>query len=227
MAEWGSGDRVAVLIHGITSDVGSWVRVGPALAERGYRVLAPDLRGHGQSPRGAYSPAEFADDLVESLPGGADFALGHSMGGIALRFAVDRLRPRRAVYEDPAWLLAGDRERSAASYRSQKAWGEADVRRAYPRWPDADVYAKAAGLERWDPDTAEVLAHQAEFTPTEPPRCPSLVMLADPSELVPPDRAARLRELGYDVETVAGAGHSIHRDDLEGFLACLYGWLDR
>jgi pimeloyl-ACP methyl ester carboxylesterase len=38
----------ALLLHGITSSALSWVRVGPALAER-YRVYALDMRGHGES----------------------------------------------------------------------------------------------------------------------------------------------------------------------------------
>ena len=48
---WGdpSAARSAVLIHGVTSNAASWVRVGPALADQGYYVVAPELRGHGES----------------------------------------------------------------------------------------------------------------------------------------------------------------------------------
>src|SRR5215467_2072803 len=73
--EWGTGDRVAVLIHGITSDSTGWRRLGPDLAGRGYRVLAPDLRGHGLSDRGEYSPETWANDVVESVPAGPELAL--------------------------------------------------------------------------------------------------------------------------------------------------------
>ena len=52
VTEWGEGPRTAVLIHGITSEGATWGRVAPRLAERGYRMLAPSLRGHGPSPRG-------------------------------------------------------------------------------------------------------------------------------------------------------------------------------
>jgi pimeloyl-ACP methyl ester carboxylesterase len=100
--EWGDGDRAALLVHGITSDSGSWWQVGPELADRGYHVYAPHLRGHGHSPRGPYSVESWADDLVESVPDGPELAIGHSLGGLVLAAAVDRLRPRRAVYEDPA-----------------------------------------------------------------------------------------------------------------------------
>ncbi|MFI9583782.1 alpha/beta fold hydrolase [Streptomyces sp. NPDC052236] len=53
-------------------------RVGPALAGKGYRVIAVDLRGHGASAHDSYSRSLFADDLVETLPAGADLAIGHS-----------------------------------------------------------------------------------------------------------------------------------------------------
>lgn len=48
---WGSGDRIALLVHGLMADHRTWRRVGPALSERGYRVVAVDLRGHGASGR--------------------------------------------------------------------------------------------------------------------------------------------------------------------------------
>lgn len=224
--EWGDGDKLAVLVHGITSDGGTWQRVANALAGRGYRVTAVDLRGHGASERGEYSPAAWASDLLETLPPGADLAMGHSLGGIALWLAVDGLAPKRAVYVDPAWWLP-QKDGSADSFLSQKAWSLEQVAAAGPRWSPEDVQAKHAALQLWDPATVNAFqtGEDKEFTPTVHPSMPSLVMLADPSELVPPDRAERLRKLGFRVETITGAGHSIHRDDLPAFLACLDRWL--
>jgi hypothetical protein len=51
------------------------------------------------------------------------------------------------------------------------------------------------------------------------------VLLADPRRLVPPERRARLEQAGFEVTTVAGAGHSIHRDDLDRFMSSLDGWV--
>ena len=48
--EWGDGDRVAVLIHGMAGDGGDWAPVAPLIAARGFRVVAVDLPGHGRSP---------------------------------------------------------------------------------------------------------------------------------------------------------------------------------
>lgn len=89
--------------------------MGPALGGRGYRVVAVDLRGHGLSGRaGSYTAQDHADDLAETLPRGAELALGHSLGGLTLSLAAERLAPRRAVYAEPAWYL-GVREKGTAS----------------------------------------------------------------------------------------------------------------
>ena len=56
--EWGAGHRVAVLLHGTMADSRAWWQVGPALAGRGYRVIAVDLPGHGRSPRCPNSTVE-------------------------------------------------------------------------------------------------------------------------------------------------------------------------
>jgi pimeloyl-ACP methyl ester carboxylesterase len=105
--EWGTGDRLAVLVHGIMTDHRTWYELVPVLTGRGYRVVAVDLRGHGASARGAYAPQLFAEDLLETLPRRPELALGHSLGALALALAVEELAPERAVYSEPAWRLAG------------------------------------------------------------------------------------------------------------------------
>src|SRR5271154_151307 len=93
---WGSPDagRTALLIHGAMASYGTWNKVAPELVERGYHVIAPDLRGHGDSPHAdSYTREEVAADLVESLPKDADLAIGHSLGGRSLLLAVDALTP--------------------------------------------------------------------------------------------------------------------------------------
>ena len=46
---FGDGGGSVLLLHGLGSNSNGWWRVGPALAEAGYRVTAPDLRGHRES----------------------------------------------------------------------------------------------------------------------------------------------------------------------------------
>lgn len=224
---WGEGDRVALLVHGMMADHRTWRRVGPALADRGYRVVAVDLRGHGASGRGAYDPQSYADDIAETLPAGADLAIGHSLGGLTLSLAVDRLKPRRAVYSDPAWHLTAPEEGSGPEVLAQfKSAPREQIRAMNPRWEEADIDIERETLAVWDEATALGLGPLlgSDLMPAAP-LVASLVQLADPSRLITPQQAEVLRGRGFEVRTVPGAGHTIHRDDFDGFMASLEGWV--
>jgi pimeloyl-ACP methyl ester carboxylesterase len=105
--ELGEG-RALILIHGyLANAAANWVDTGIAgkIAGHGYRVIMPDLRGHGDSARphdaGAYPPDVLADDglaLIEHL-GVADYDLGgYSLGGrTVIRILARGATPRRAI----------------------------------------------------------------------------------------------------------------------------------
>jgi 3-oxoadipate enol-lactonase len=61
-------DPAVVLLHGFPLDRTMWVEQVKALG-RAYRVITPDLRGHGASPapEGVYTMDEMADDVIELL----------------------------------------------------------------------------------------------------------------------------------------------------------------
>jgi pimeloyl-ACP methyl ester carboxylesterase len=224
--EWGAGERIALLVHGIMSDHRSWREVGPALAARGYRAIAVDLRGHGTSPRAdSYSPGLFADDLVDTLPAGAELAIGHSLGALSLSLAVGRLKPRRAVYSDPAWSSAG-RAIDPSVFARLAVLGRKQIAFLNPRWDEDDLDIEVATLALWDPASADFLQGRPlqGFLP-DAPVVPSLVQLADNSTVIGPDEAALLAGRGFEVRTVKGAGHCIHRDDFDGFVKSLEGWI--
>lgn len=223
--EWGTGDRVAVLVHGIMSDHRTWRRVGPALADKGYRVIGVDLRGHGASARGAYSPEIFADDLVDTVPSGVELALGHSLGGMTLALAVERLAPARAVYCDPAWAL-GTAGVDPAVFVEFRQATRTTIAQLNPRWEEADIDIEVATLADWDPATALALSgpNALDRTPATA-TVPSLVQVADPSFLVSDELKGELERRGFEVRTVKGAGHTIHRDDFDAYMGSLDGWI--
>lgn len=87
----GSGETV-VLLHGFCGSSQYWQYIMPTLANK-YRVIAPDLPGHGQSeaPTGKLTMEDYAEQivqLIDQLQIEKCILLGHSMGGyITLAFA--------------------------------------------------------------------------------------------------------------------------------------------
>ncbi|WAC93878.1 alpha/beta fold hydrolase [Mycobacterium sp. Aquia_213] len=86
----GHGD-VLLLIHGMAGSSATWEAIIPLLSKK-YRVIAPDLLGHGMSakPRGDYSLGAFAvflRDLLDELGVSRATVIGQSLGGgIAMQF---------------------------------------------------------------------------------------------------------------------------------------------
>ncbi|WP_425554516.1 alpha/beta fold hydrolase [Kribbella sancticallisti] len=80
----GSGPAV-VLLHGHPRTHTTWYQVAPALAESGFTVVCPDLRGYGQSGKPAsdddhtpYSKRAMAADVANLM-----VALGHEQYAVA------------------------------------------------------------------------------------------------------------------------------------------------
>ena len=89
----GSGPAI-VLLHGFPQTGHCWRKVMPALAER-FTVVAPDLRGYGDSdrPPSGYDKRRMAADvaeLIQALGLAPVVLVGHDRGGrVAHRFALD------------------------------------------------------------------------------------------------------------------------------------------
>jgi pimeloyl-ACP methyl ester carboxylesterase len=110
------GDLAAeplLLIHGVAGSSRAWVPLFEHLSAK-YRVIAPDLLGHGQSdkPRADYSLGAFAvwlRDFLDALDIRAATLVGHSLGGgIALQLVYQhRQYCRRLVLVNSGGLGTG------------------------------------------------------------------------------------------------------------------------
>lgn len=89
--EQGQGQPL-VLLHGYPLSRAIWEPLLPTLSQH-FRVILPDLRGHGQSPApdGAYTMDDMAADVLHLLAGlniQQAFWAGHSMGGYVMLAAL-------------------------------------------------------------------------------------------------------------------------------------------
>lgn len=99
--EAGAGDAVALCLHGFPECRFSWRFQLPALAAAGWRAVAPDLRGYGDSSqpegRDAYRMEHLVADaaaLFDALGARRRLLIGHDWGAlIAWSVAMQRTRP--------------------------------------------------------------------------------------------------------------------------------------
>ncbi|MGW7418553.1 alpha/beta fold hydrolase [Streptomyces sp. NPDC054813] len=246
----GSGDPV-VLLHSGYVDHRFWADQIPALAAE-YRVIAPDVRGHGASAN-ASRPFRWADDLAEllrHLDAGRAVLVGVSMGGvIATDTVLEHPELVRAVVTCGA--VTGD-------FRYTDPWHQ-ELQAEYARtlgagdiegWLDAFVRV-AAGAHRepdaLDPEIPRRLREMARHTLSKHtlgetdwhgrvtgswPRVPKIdvPVLTINGDLEPADLLAAAERLAREVpdgrtETVEGTDHYPNLERPDVFNSLLLGFL--
>ena len=153
--ELGEG-RPVLLLHGLFSNAETnWIRFGHAeeIAGRGFRLIMPDLRGHGASAAphdaAAYPPDVLARDGMELIAhlGLGDYDLGgYSLGGrTSARMVILGARPRRLIVSGMG--LKGMLETGRRSGHFRKVLtGIGTHERGSPEWL-AEAFLKTTGVD--------------------------------------------------------------------------------
>ena len=244
---WGAADRRALLLHGSTSSSATWWRVGPALAEAGWRVKAPDLPAHGASPRAgeALTPdvaadwlrSELADrplDLVVGHNFGAAVALALLDGGPEIKTLVLEELPGRQSVDWAAKADAVVAGVTAARRDAQSTFAE--LRAAQPDWTDEDCRQAVADLasasrrgDRGGPTGRRSLAESgrraAELPDPgagRPGRARHQSRTRTPRPCGAIDRAAA--RVIADAFVEIDGGHCLHRDRPDAWLQAVTGF---
>ncbi len=243
---------VVVLLHGFPLDRSLWKAQVAGLQGR-YRVIVPDLRGHGDSPSpaGSYPMEAMADDvagLLEALKIGEPVVLGGlSMGGyVALAFAAryaDRLRGlmlinTKASADSPE--AAQGRETQA---KEVEAAGSADpvVDKMIPK-----LFAESTRKQR--PEVIEVVVEQMRKTSVDgvagalrgmalrPDRTtdlagikvPTLVLTGEEDQLIPIEESRRMMETlpKGELIVIPKAGHLTPLENPEATTTAILKYLD-
>jgi pimeloyl-ACP methyl ester carboxylesterase len=242
----------ALLLHGITSSALSWVRVGPALANR-YRVYALDMRGHGDSvkpPPGAYSLRQTADDVtafIQTLSLQQPVLIGHSWGGaiaLVLASGAEATQPVPAfshiILEDPAVDFGrGNPEERAATFTKDIGRPTEELRAEFwansPGWTEADIEGKLDALSKVSREAVVSVFSEAGQMRSLLPLfaklpAPTLLIRADPALNTTLDEAAweQARHFlsSHDrAVQIDGAAHNIHRSKFEAFMQVVSDFL--
>jgi pimeloyl-ACP methyl ester carboxylesterase len=239
---------VAVLVHGITGWWRTWWRVAPALAGRGWHVVAVDLRGHGTSPPidGVATAESLAADLEATIASmgiaPVDALIAHSLGA-AVAMELAHSQPglvRRLVLEDPPGQTRADdvefQEHLDREVLAARTDPEAELLRELaenPSWLEEDARQDVEGRALCDLEG--ILASLRADTGVRPPelapslRVPALYLVADAKRsALGAERARLLRSLPLGAEAVElDSGHTIHRDRFDAYLAEVFRWMDR
>lgn len=252
----GGGGPPLVLAHGMTDNGLCWAPLAATLAPE-YDLVMVDARGHGRSaaPAQGYTPADQAADLaglIAALGLERPAILGHSLGAITalvLAGSYPEL-PRAILLEDPPpWWVIPDTITPEMQARTDgiNAWLAqikqqsrtelfAFSRADEPGWSEADREPWVEAKLQFSPQIADVLRPETPASVDWPAvlghiRCPALLITAEVARgaATSPEAAAALQTHlpQLQIAPIAGAGHSIRRDQPAAYLMAVRAFLSK
>lgn len=167
-ASWGqrtTPERAIVLVHGLTASSREFIDLGPALAARGWYVIAPDLRGRGKSakPAHGYSIPIHANDILslcDHLGLTRVRVVGHSLGAVigAYLAALYPERVEKLTMIDFGGVVPDDTQQAIA----------ASVNRLGAVYPSLDAYLdlmRQLPMFQWNAMWEQYFRYDAEVHP--------------------------------------------------------------
>lgn len=236
-----------LLVHGFPLHRGTWSKQVEAF-KASYRVIAPDLRGFGESEAtaGPVPMSRFAEDLyalMHYLNTGPVFLAGHSMGGyVALAFAKAFPQALRGL------VLVGTK--AGADTPEVAAARRAVAKKVRAEGPSAVANTMAPMmLSASNMDAAVVASVQALMRPAKPEgfigallgmaerpdagawlgkiRVRTLVIAGTDDTLIPPSESEALMMAipGAQLKLIPKAGHLVAFERADAFNEALWVWL--
>jgi len=242
----GTGSPI-ILVHGFPLSSELWNPIVPAL-EREYRLIVPDLRGHGRSEASLTATmARYADDLAALLDRIGEtrpvVLVGMSMGGyISFEFYRrhrDRVRAlvlanTRAQADDPG--AARDRRELARRVEREgnapvvenmipRLFGPRASRQLRNEWHGILAATRPEGIVA----ALEAMAERPDSFPTlASVTCPVLIVAGEEDTLTPLTDARRMQKAAphSQLEVIPGSGHMSPVENSAAFLAVLRRFLE-
>jgi 3-oxoadipate enol-lactonase len=239
------GGPMVVLLHGATLDHRAWVPQVEALQDR-FRLVIPDLRGHGESTGSFDFEAAVRDvfALLDALPVGRVVLVGLSLGGNLAQEVVRRAPERvSALVVADATCNTGARHPLATSMTvaalSAHAMLPGDHFARYAAQmialdPRVQRYALDANAHRPNGETVRILSSllTGALRPEQDYRLPVPALLVHGQldhlgDIALSTRAWAQREPLAEYVVIPAAGHASNLDNPAAFTAALLAFLDR
>ncbi len=236
-----------VFVHGFPLSRGAWQKQMDALRSS-CRVIAPDLRGLGESEagNGATTMAQFAQDihgLLEQLKTGPVVLIGHSMGGyVALAFAGQFQQMLRGLVlvgtkagNDSPEAAAG-RRTTAEKVKAEGAKVVVDAMAPKMLAPNNKDQKMAEQVRSFMAPSKPQGVIGALLGMAERPdstamlagiKAPTLAITGADDIIIPPAESEKLAAAirGAQLKTIPNAGHLVAYEQAEEFNGVLKEWL--
>ena len=241
----GTTGPTVVLLHGATLDHRAWEPQVQALVEE-FRVVVPDLRGHGDStgPFDFESAVQDVLAVLDEVAAPAVVLVGLSLGGNIAQEVLHRDpdRVQALVVADATCNTApgnpwAARMTVAALPAQAMLTGTGFGRSAAMATavdPKVQAYAQAANAHRTNHETIAILSSLLTAAPRDEPAyrfpVPTLLVHGDRDpigDIATDTRAWAAREPRAEYAVIRGAGHTSNLDNPAAFTAVLRAFLDR
>jgi pimeloyl-ACP methyl ester carboxylesterase len=253
--EWGTPENPPmILLHGIGRIARTFEPVARHFADD-YRVIAVDMRGHGDSawsPDGSYTVEDYTGDLigiVEQLDLAGIVVWGNSTGGRVAQMFAGKVPDRVAavIVED----VGPERPRAIANRlavqverEDAEGWESVDAvvaelvetnprtgREVLEAWANFGSHARDDGRIVWkrDPAIANDFVPLQHWPVVGQITAPIIYILGGASTIVPPETQRELERVLPQVEivTMPGLGHYPSQEEPEAFVAIVDRFLGR
>lgn len=251
--DWGGdeGKQPFLMLHGISRVAHTFDHIAPAFLDR-FRVIAIDMRGHGDSdwsPEGNYLVEDYASDLeafIDQLNLRDVVLLGNSTGGrvVQVYAGMHPERVAKLIVEDvgperPTSIASGFAQRVA---EEEKGWASEEellaslntpgnisdeLQRTYVRYgskrrEDARVVWKR------DPNLTRGFVETDLWRFVSKITAPTIYILGGASNIVPPMTQFQIQQTLPNVKVVAmrGLGHYPSQEAPEAFLELVRAFLE-